>query len=155
MSRLMTLRRDFLTVWICSGWENYCRNKGTKLSRRLCLDYCVVGWWWYRSGINDASFFSEAKYVILHGKLLNPLSINSLSIAVVELQAEPDYRSEVWICGQRSLQVHYCRGKPEERHGCYCGTKLFFFSIFLWISVRLMFWVWGSSSLTCQITRYN
>jgi len=34
-------------------------------------------------------------FVILCEKLLNPRSTNTLSVALVELQAEPDYRSEV------------------------------------------------------------
>lgn len=70
--------------------------------------------------------FWSKTFAVLHGKQLNSLSPNALSIALVELQTEPDYRSEVWIRGQRSLQVHYCRGKPGERHSCYRGTKGFF-----------------------------
>lgn len=57
------LMERFVTFWICPRGENYCRLEGIKLlSRRVCIDCCSVGWW-YRFGINDVSFFSEAKYL--------------------------------------------------------------------------------------------
>lgn len=108
MRKLLQKWRDKVVVKETFYWSLHCRRMMIQIEYKWCF---VVFW--------------SKMCVILHGRLLNSLSTNAFSIALVELQAEPDYRSEVWICGQRSLQVHYCWGKPGGRHGCSCGTEAF------------------------------
>lgn len=91
-------------------WSFHCRRMMIEIGYKWCF---IVFW--------------SKMFVILYRKLLTSLSTNAFSIALVELQAEPDYRSKVWIRGQRSLQVHYCWGKPGGRHSSTCGTEAFQF----------------------------
>lgn len=112
MRKLLQKWRDKSVVKETYYWWFHCRGMMIEIGYKWCF---IVFW----SKIS----------VILHGNLFNSLSTNAFSIALVELQAEPDYRSKVWIRGQRSLQVHYCWGKPGGRHGCSCGTEAF---LFLW-----------------------
>lgn len=91
-------------------WSFHCRRMMIEIGYKWCF---IVFW--------------NKMFIIFHGKLLSSLSTNAFSIALVELQAEPDYRSKVWIGGQRSLQIHYCWGKPGGGHGCSCGAEAFLF----------------------------